>query len=319
MDFNSNQSEIIFQEIAKENDLKLRCFYKNLVHCFSKGKKKYYIYGFYHNNNLSSVTEICKDKQALSEILTKSNIACVEHKIFYCHDKHPMLPYENNLEKAIEFAKKYNYFVVCKTPFGAGGDNISFVENKKQFQQVLIRFLSKHLGICISPFFPSRYEYRVYILNKNVELIYKKILPHVIGDGEKTISELFLDAKHSILDPKAFLRNLNCNFLFNDKILKKEEIYFLKQQHNLSRGAKVDLNIESNQKKQLEKLAKKTANLIDLTFGSIDILENEKKEKKILEINPGITFEYFLKQSNEKARELVKKVYEKAILNHFKK
>lgn len=46
------------------------------------------------------------------------------------------------------------------------------------------------MSYSVCPFYNIENEYRVIILNNEIRLIYKKILPIVCGDGESTVKEL---------------------------------------------------------------------------------------------------------------------------------
>ena len=80
-------------------------------------------------------------------------------------------------------------------------------------------------------------------------------------------------------------------------------------QHNLSKGACAQILQPSP---LLKKIAVKAAEVLGLSFCSVDIFELENGSYKVLEINAGVTIEKFALQSKENYR-ITEQIYEKVI------
>jgi D-alanine-D-alanine ligase-like ATP-grasp enzyme len=309
----SRQMEEIFLQIKDLLDLKLDCLSDGLIYRFSKGPRSLFIYGFYLDVNPSGAVEICKDKEATARVLQHASIACIDHRTFYMPNKHPMIPMKDNLKDGYDYAKKHRFSVVVKPPGGAGGGNVYFSQDEKEFQAALSTLLSQNLGICISPRFDSLFEYRVYVLNNQAEITYKKVRPSVLGDGIHTLGELATQyvQKRQHLSP--LLKAIPPHIFFDRTIPSKDEPVILTKQHNLAFGASADLEIEPHLKNALQSLALKAANAVGISFASVDLMIKKNGELSVLEINPGIAFDCFLAQHGKEGEKLVKEIYIKAI------
>jgi len=88
--------------------------------------------------------------------------------------------------------------------------------------------------------------------------------------------------------------------------------------HNLSSGATAVLSLSEETQNQLSDLARRSMRAINLTFGTVDIIEIQKRgggvfQYEVLEINSGVCLEHFSdinKECKEKAEGIYRKVFD---------
>ena len=122
---------------------------------------------------------------------------------------------------------------------------------------------------------------RRIVLDKDIKLIYKKIKPVVYGDGVSSINTL--------------LRRFN-SYYFKDKniseeVLDKDMEYVYDWHFNLSKGSIASMDIDKVLRKRLEDIARETASKMGIVFASIDIIEENNGELRVLEANSGVTID----------------------------
>ncbi len=293
-----NTIQLLIKEICEEENIKFNLISNGWIIVLEKDNQIHYISGTkFDLNNFTSAT-ICNDKYACFSALKYHNIPVCEHHILYQEDK------KEDIEKIFN---EYNKDVVIKKNIGSYGSDMFHIKDFNDLLNNMNNLFKSNKSISILPFYKIKAEYRVIVLNNNVELIYSKIRPVVIGDGIHTIYELLLDFN------KPFFKDIKNKEL--DYILEKDKIYEYSWQHNISKGA-IPVKVEDdNLKERLKDLAIKTTNRLNLNFVSVDIVELENNELKVIEINSGVVTniaEYF-----EDGDEIAKRIYKKAVLSMF--
>ncbi len=92
-------------------------------------------------------------------------------------------------------------------------------------------------------------------------------------------------------------------------------------QHNISKGAKVSLDIDQETQKTLSSIAIQSTQALGLTFASVDIIEVSDTEGgeealKVIEINSGVSLEYFSRIDDTKYKMSVD-VYKRVLQSMF--
>ena len=130
-------------------------------------------------------------------------------------------------------------------------------------------------SVSMCPFYQIKNEYRLVVLDNQVELVYKKIKPVVIGDGQKTLKELLMSFN------KHFFSDLDDSY---NQVLANGEIYEYNWQFNLSKGASLSLEVSSDIKERLLKIVKKITDNVYLGFVTVDIVELNDGNFLVMEI-----------------------------------
>lgn len=300
----------IIQEVCLEEGISFSSLSKDWVMILEKDNKSRMLVGNKFDLNGHALGLICDDKYALYEVLKHYNIPIVEHNIVYAPSNNATFAVGcNSLDYLKELFLKYNKSVVLKRNRGFIGNGVYHIVDEDDLEEKYNLLCVKNDSLSLSPFMEIENEYRVIMLNGNVELIYKKELPIVVGDGKSTLRELLLDFNYE------FFEDYDSDN--KDIILKNGEEFVYNWQFNLSKGARASLDINEDVKKQVLELAYKVARKVDFKFVSIDIIKASDNKYYVLEINSGVTMN---KCTNKipNGYSIAKEIYRKAVLELFK-
>jgi len=180
------------------------------------------------------------------------------------------------------------------------------VENEKKLIATVKKLYKNDKSVCICPYCEIKNEYRIVIVNKKIEYIFKKIRPYVIGNGIDSLENLINNKKMNI---KQFKEEIDLSFIPNN-----EEKVYLNWKHNLGQGSEPELVTDQKIIDELALIANECIGKLDLNFVSIDIIDDGMF--KVLEINSGVMIEHFSKYSDQYYR-ISKNAINKAINKYF--
>jgi len=294
----------IINEICRELKIKVTFLSKDWIMMLEANGMVRYLAGYKFDLNNHGTGLVVDDKYAMYTVLKTKNIPVIEHQIMYD---------ENNLEEYAKGSRErkliYEYFwkhdnnIVIKVNNGTCGKGVYHVTDEKEIKSIIERIFLKSFSISLCPFYEIDCEYRVILLNGEILLVYGKIRPIVVGDGKKKLSQL--------------LTEFNPNYEYkieNDIVLARGERYCYSWKHNLANGAKIEMMVDDCERICL--LAKQAAQVLNLQFGSVDIIKTNGKYL-ILECNSGVMMNNLLKMLPN-GYEVVKGIYKRAIMELFK-
>ena len=294
-----NSVQQLIKEICEELGITFSLVSKNWIILLQKENKVRSIVGYKFDLNNHAAGQICDDKFALYEVLKHENIPVAEHQIVFKN-------YQK--ENVFSYAEKYKFDMVVKNNMGTCGNGMVHTTTKEELLEKIEELLTKYESVSLSPYYKIKNEYRTVMLDGNIELFYGKKLPKVIGDGHQTIYELLYN-----FNPYYFKEMQNSSL---NRILKENEVYEYNWQFNLSKGAMPFLEVEKSIQQQVENLARKAAEKVNVQFASIDVIELESGELLVLEINSGVMLKSFM-EIVPTGREIAKDIYKKAIEDMF--
>lgn len=293
----------IIKEIAKELNMKITFLSNNWIIMLEKNNQIKYISGYKFDLNTQASSLSIDDKYAMYEILKNKNIPVITHHLMYsATNKEAYAKNYQDLSLAHKYFYKYNSNIVIKSNTGTCGHNVYHVTNNNDIDKTIQEIFKKAHSISICPFYEILDEYRIIILNGKSKIIYKKERPIIYGDGIHYISYL--------------LKQFNPNYQYKiekDYILPKNEKYTYTWLHNLSNGSKISFDVTN--KEYLISLAKQVANILNIKFGSIDIIKTDKKYM-VLECNSGIMMNNLINQLPN-GKNIAKEIYKEAIDSMF--
>lgn len=305
-----NYFKEIIQEICNEDNIKYNFLSKDWVIMLEKDGKTRFASGYKFDLNSQAIGLIADDKYALYEVLEKKGIPIIEHQIVFKKT--------NELDYAVgcntyEYVKNYffrnNNHIVIKPNNGTCGHNVFNVTNINEIDSILDKIFVNNFSISICPFYNIKHEYRVIMLEGEAQLLYTKYLPIVIGDGNKTIRQLLFEFNYDY-----FTNKLEDSKY--DRILAKNEKFEYNWKFNLSQGSIAKRLDDELLAEKLIKLAKQVCDEIHLKFGSVDIIQTEKNDLLVLEVNSGVMIENYIRL-NPNEYVTVKNIYRNAIEKLF--
>lgn len=308
----------ILREIGTRHKIQLDFLNEGWLIRLTKDSVQKYIYGYLFELNSAAGAQLCNDKAAASLVLSLNGIPNVKHQLFSHPGFVPYVPASGVWSTIHAFANKHDQQLVCKPKDGTGGRDVFHVSNLQQLEASVHKIFTKHVDLCLSPYYKVSQEYRVIMLDGKPELIYQKIRPELIGDGHSTINDLFIRSlsSFSTSQKKDFLNGLDISFFISEQILNQGEKLVIQWKHNLCMGAKADLEISSDQYSLLVELAYHALKALNMRFASVDIIEVQNK-LKVLEVNSGVMMDHFVGQLGEKGYQIAQSIYEKACLMMF--
>ena len=295
-----NNGQKLMKEICDEKNISYKLVSKDWVAILQKDDKVRYIVGYKFPLNNQAVGKICDDKYAIYEVMKEFNVPVAEHHILFKN-------YDQN--EIINYANKYNYNMVVKSNTGTCGNDMYKVNTKDEMISRIDELLKKNFSISVSPYYDIKTEYRSIMFNGNVELVYGKKRPIVIGNGINTIYELLCEFN------ERYFKKINADNL--NRVLNKGEVFEYNWQFNLSKGSMPFLLEEYIKENEIKVMAQKIAAILDLKFASVDIIELTNGSYLLLEVNSGVMMEN-ISESLPGGREIAKNIYTKAIDEMFK-
>ena len=299
----------IIKEICNELDINYEFLSKDWIIKLSKDEKIRFISG-YKFDLLNHANGICfDDKYATYEVLNSIGVSTVKHDIIYrATNKNSYATDCKGLEYLIELFNKYKRNIVLKVNNGTCGIDVYHITSINDLKDKYNLLISKNYSLSVCPFYEIENEYRAIILNGEVKLLYKKIKPVVTGDSIKTIKELLMDFNNE------YFKNYDDDN--KDDVLPLNETFEYDWKFNLSKGAISSLDIDYNDKENIDNIIKLLKPIINDGFCSVDIIKTKDSNFYVMEINSGVMMQNFIKQ-NENGYMIAKLIYKEAIIEMF--
>lgn len=296
----------ILDEICREQQISLRSYADEWAWELEKEGKRSFIFGYQFGLNKAVVQSICNDKGMTSELLRAHGIPNVEHICFMPPEKAFFVGEDGAWRGAQELLHRYGRIVV-KNNEGTGGDQVYLVENQLELEQAAAHLFARGHSMSVSPYVEIRKEYRVIMLDGQVQVIFSKERPGLTGDGFRTVRELY---QEYLTQAESSAREIPAKVL--DRVLGDGETYYFEWKHNLGRGATASLHTHEPALEPVRQLARQAVKVLGARFVSVDVVETEVGYE-ILEINSGVMMENLAGISPE-CYQLAKDIYRRAIL-----
>lgn len=292
------------KEICLENQISLQSFGGDWGFLMEKNGHRGYILGYQFGLNAAVSKDICTDKSIASEIMEQDGIPCVKHSCFMAPHMFSYIGGNGNWKNLVELLEKYGT-IVCKDNGGTGGNQVYLVRNQKELEQATDQIFQKADAMAVSPYYSIHDEYRVILLDQEVQLVFQKIRKHLTGDGIHTIRSLYANY---IMEGKESQVSIPGKDM--ERVLSAGEEYVLNWKHNLGQGADAKM-LEESEAREICLLAKKAAECLKIRFASVDVIMT-KEGLKVMEVNAGVMMEN-LAGMNQEYYERAKSIYGRAI------
>ena len=299
----------LIHEICNEENIELYGLADNWVYQLKKNGLERHIFGYQFGLNSAVCASLCLDKGACSELLSAHNVPNIEHICLMSPAKMKYVSQNGAWKPAIQLLDKYGTLVV-KENEGTAGDGVYLVHNQLELEETTCKIFGAGRSVAISPYTEMLEEYRIIILDGEVQVIFSKNRPHLVGDGKHTLLELYAA---QILENAQF-SSYGIPTIQQKRVLEEGEKWNFIWKHNLGQGAGAILHREEELQEEVA-LAKRAFACVGARFASCDVVKT-KGGCKILEINSGVMMENLAGTSSE-ARRLAKSIYRKAILKMF--
>ena len=294
----------LLTEICQEEQITLNPYADEWAWELSRGDVRNYIFGYQFGLNRAVVQSICNDKGMASELLAAHGLPCVMHTCLMPPEKMQFVSREGAWKKATELLQQYGT-IVCKDNEGTGGDRVYLVHDQLELEKTACELFARGCAMSICPWVPIKQEYRVIVLDGEVQIVFSKERKGLTGDGFHTVRELYVQ----YLEQGGAAQQVPTKVL--DRVLAEGESYYFEWKHNLGRGAGMRLHQNEPELAPVRELALRTVKLLGARFVSVDVIETAEGYE-ILEVNSGVMMENLAGMGPE-SRALAKETYRKAI------
>ena len=277
-----NEFRNIIKEIGEELGIKVTLLSDGWLIILEKDNQIHYINGYKFDLNNHGIGNVLDDKGLFYDIMSYKDLPTIERKSIY---------ETYNKEEILDYFKRNNNTLIVKGNIGTCGNSVYLVKDKDDLFNKMDKLLLKQDSISIEPFYDIINEYRVILLNGEVKIIYGKERPTVIGDGVSTVKELAIKFNDYFKDNYKVIKN-------PDYIPRVNEIIEIDFRFNLSCGARLFTEIDTELKNKVMEIATLVTKKLDIAFASVDIIYTKDNKLLVLEANSGVMMDNYIKQCN---------------------
>lgn len=298
----------IIREICESNGIGYQLYDNRCAMLSHKGHKQF-LWSRRFPHNTASSSRIIDSKSVCALILSSAGLPVVAHSKLYRSDTEGYIPQRETNQKICEGILKTFGGVVIKPNDSCEGKDVYACFSAKEIEHALLEVFRKKEVLAASPYIDTINEYRVFYLQGECLMAYRKIRPYVVGDGESSLQLLVF---RSDMQKEDIIKTLDYSYIPANG--EKVEIGW---KFNLSCGGSLEMVNDCKLKDTLFSLAKQAADVINAQFVTVDFLENGKtKELSILEMNAGVAMDQFILK-HPQGRAIAYFVYERAIRSLF--
>ena len=299
---------IIIKEICEEKGINYNLLSRDWITMLEYKGKTRFISGFQFGLNDHALGNIMDDKFALYEVLHTKNIPVAEHHILFKNTNNNDYAEGYNTFNLVKDFYNIHKLIVIKANTGSCGTNVYKIEKEEDIEPILNQLFEHNHSISYCPYYDIKSEYRMIVIDGEIQLIYKKKKPVVIGNGKDTIRDLLISFNRHYFSDKL-------NDSIYDRVLNYGEVYEYDWRFNLSRGASATTDISDEIRGKLIEIKNQITSELKIGFASIDIIETDDSFY-VLEINSGVMTENII-EIIDNGKEIVKSIYTKAIDKMF--
>lgn len=305
----------LIREICAERGIAVAGFSDDWLFCLQKDGRNAYLFGYDFSLNSAVAKMICKDKSATSDLLGFHGIPRIEHRLFHGPQLAGYVPELGTWSAMLDYLASNPGGVVCKPNEGTGGNSVFLATTPSELEKAVYQIFSRARSLCLCPFEEIEFEYRVALLGREIQFIYRKVRPTLLGDGRQTARQLLLASLQRGPDfakQVAGCKNLAEMKLDWARIPAAGEAVKINWRHNLGQGAQPELlTPEEPEWATAAALAIRAAEALEVKLASVDLAATPTG-LKVLEINSGIMMESLVRLHPD-GRNMARRFYDRII------
>lgn len=285
-----------------------------------KSGRRCSVFGYTFDVNPAAAMEICKEKSATSLVLSQHGVPNIPHSVFlspsneFTAEYVPRTGIWSDIQKLVA---DLGFPIVVKPLKGTGGLDVTRATCWREVEAAVQHIFGREYGLAISPYKRIVDEYRCFVLDGKVELVYRKIRSQVVGDGSRSVAALIASLLANC-EPKSFVSLSKAATSLNPEDLvrvpARGEAVAVQWKHNLGQGAVASLDVKPDALGPLSALAARAVTAIGVRFCSVDIVEVEHEGFMVMEVNGGVMMDSLMSQLGDEGSELASRLYESAVL-----
>ncbi len=250
--------------------------------------------------NLATPHRLAGDKAHTRTLLQKKGYKVPMGDYFFLREEYrEFRSVGKEFEDAFIFAKNLKYPLFVKPNGGSFGILCEVVHNEEELRNHLQKIAKvNYIALLEEVLYGD--EYRIFVLDGEVQFLYRREKQKIIGDGNTSIRNLVKKFNESIISSRgkisfesSFLQEEIRKYGFNlDSILSVSEKLSISPRANISTGGKI-VHYAEDVSEKTKKWIRKLAKTVDLRVFGVDLFVediNDSDYFTILEINsnPGL-------------------------------
>jgi glutathione synthase/RimK-type ligase-like ATP-grasp enzyme len=231
---------------------------------------------------------IARDKAFCAEVLRQAGVPVVPGQMFFVTSRWAdmRLP-GREPEDARAFAMEVDYPLFCKPLSASNGLYAEVIESAAAFDDYMARVSREHFAILVQPYIRA-VEYRVFVLNGKALFSYRKLSPHVVGDGHSSLADLVAamprEAEAPPLKPRG--RDPRGHLLTAQDVPREDEAIVLEGPANRAAGGGAD-SLHDGAPEAMARVALAAADAVGLRLAAVDLFDvsGDGAELAVIEVN----------------------------------
>ena len=203
-------------------------------------------------------------------------------------------------EEIIDYTNKSTrvFPVLLKPNFGGDGKNICIVSNTKELREATTHYYKLKKSFLFQPII-SQPEYRILVVNNEVQLVHSKANQFIVGNGKSTISELLSEVKNDKKDD-VFIEWQHKKHNLSPSCVLEAGKHF---EHHLARNPSTDYYCTKDFDPDMERWALDLAKKLSAPVLGIDVFVpgslSETDSYTIIELNSNPAIYYLPARCND--------------------
>lgn len=265
-------------------------------------------------------SSVIADKAFCYQILEKHDFKIPKWKHFFINSKYNgYISKSNQADNICKYVKDLGYPIFMKPNNWSLWRWAEVIYNKKDLKNH-VEEIKNIWDICLVQEYIKAPEYRIFVVNWEIQFSYKRSAASIKWDWKKTVKELLKKSNNTVFKKsKFFLWELEKNNYSLDSILPLDISISLHSKTNISAGWDIS-ELKTKHGKKLEKWVKNLVNKFDIWVTWIDVFApkwiNSPKDFIIIELNSNPSLVWTYKMGYKK---LVYKTWKSILESYFGK
>lgn len=306
----------VLREICRARGIELTAFSNDWFFLLRRGARSTHVFGYDFSLNSATAKIICKDKSATSDLLGFHGVPRVEHRIFHGPQLTGYVPFDGNWQPMLGYFEACGRDIVCKPNEGSGGRGVLRARSPAELEAAVVHVFEHNRSLCLSPYeHIVGGEFRIAVLQGEVQFVYRKDRPSLVGDGRQTVRELVLArlgaTGHLAAEISGLAQAIKGESDYARVPGTGEEV-LLNWRHNLAQGSVPRvLDPGAPDIQPLCALALRATGALHVALASVDIVLTPAGPK-VLEVNSGIMMES-LARNHPDGRAIAGRYYDRIV------
>ena len=283
---------------------------------FPNGNKRYFKYSTLDINTYGA-SSIVRDKDFAHFFMQDMGYSVPKSITVFSKEWAQTIREPYNPEAAVQFAHTHGYPVVVKPNNESQGRGITFAYSDDEVRNALSEIFEKHQVALVQEKVPGK-DYRIVVLDGEIEMAYERVPLNVIGNGVDSISTLLTNKQETHAKPSSDARLdihhpnirqcLARHDLTMDSVVAEWQQVFLRDNANLTTGGDA-VDVTNIMHPYFQDLCLRLAKDMNLRLCGVDLMIHGSIDATpdaywILELNASPGLDHFVRSGSVAAKKV---------------